>query len=562
MSVFQPFLCVPEHGSGTMAFLLWAGCLWILHLRFVRKERVRSERRLNIACLACIFGLALILSRRLLFSVALCTWLCVSLRRVSMEKFRHLRMQFHAYDIVLLWQGRSTSLFFFRNLRSLATRMLLQLFVSLAALGIILALDRSMVSFTSACLVLGTATAFAIHAWHRAPAPLFVGQQGGSGVFSLPDFLRSVPEAFHAMHRGGVLSREKADRRMPSLESGGPEAVPASAPNIILILNESTFPPGLHQARPLDPRLASFFRSCDGRTRRLRVETFGGGTWMSAFSLMTGIPVGTYGRFRAHVLRWSKGHIRHSLPATLRTMGYRTAVISPLLGDFVGEEAFYRSLGFDEFMDQKYLSARNDQESDAFYFSKALAWLENHAKSQDKPAFLFLMTMSNHHPHGSSGPFGRGLEPFSDYLLRLDETVRDYAEFKNLLGERFPGKAFLFLHFGDHQPPFVWPRDASPDWMARIMELPLEERAYQTYFAVDSLGFEPKTLHELPDFLEIAYLGTALLSAAGLPLDAVHRLRRELALRHAGRLFFADHDGSLARQLNQRMIEAGLLEPH
>ena len=149
-----------------------------------------------------------------------------------------------------------------------------------------------------------------------------------------------------------------------------------------------------------------------------------------------------------------------------------------------------------------------------------------------------------------------------DYLQRLDGTAQAYQAFKSSLADRFPDRPFLILHFGDHQPPFTWPARDEVDWMNRVEGLPVEERAYLTYFAVDGVGFAPRQLDQVPDFLEVAYLGTVLLAAAGLPLDEVHRLRRDLALRHSGRLFYADADGAMARQFNQRLIEAGLLDAH
>jgi len=525
----------------------------MVHRRLLRVEKDIPERLLGLACFVSLCSLVLVCTRKPLFSVALAAGSLLALRRVSQEKFRFLRMHLHVYDFALMAQGRSTILFLFHTVPWLILGIFLRLAVSLVLLGLLLSRDRFLVPPLVACILLGGSLAATLLAWRRAPVPSFVGHFGD---FRLTDFLRSIPEALQALGRGGVLTREAPKGELPRLDAEGPQEVPESCPTLLVILNESTFPPDLFQPTPISPSRDAFFRSSDGRARQLRVETFGGGTWMSAFSLMTGIPASTYGRFRAHVMRWSQGRIRHSLPATLKALGYRSVVLSPLGGDFVGEEPFYRSLGFDDFLDQKDLGTQGDREPDAFYLSKALDWLGDHFAHRDDPAFLFLMTMANHHPHGGEGA------PFVDYLQRLDGTAQAYQAFKSSLADRFPDRAFLILHFGDHQPPFTWPARDEVDWMNRVEGLPLEESAYRTYFAVDGVGFAPRQLDRMPDLLEVAYLGTALLSAAGLPLDAVHRLRRDLALRHSGRLFFADADGAMARQFNQRLIEAGLLDAH
>ena len=65
-----------------------------------------------------------------------------------------------------------------------------------------------------------------------------------------------------------------------------------------------------------------------------------------------------------------------------------------------------------------------------------------------------------------------------------------------------------------------------------------------------------------PNSLEVGYLGTVAMMAAGLPLDPVNAVRRGLMMRHAGRLYFNGDGGAIARQLNRRLLEAGLIYPH
>jgi hypothetical protein len=59
------------------------------------------------------------------------------------------------------------------------------------------------------------------------------------------------------------------------------------------------------------------FRSADGRRRELRVETFGGGTWISNFSLMTGLSSLDFGWRAPYLTTAMEGKIHESLATEL-----------------------------------------------------------------------------------------------------------------------------------------------------------------------------------------------------------------------------------------------------
>ncbi|RAI45301.1 sulfatase-like hydrolase/transferase [Rhodoplanes roseus] len=340
-------------------------------------------------------------------------------------------------------------------------------------------------------------------------------------------------------------------------------------PDIILILSESTFPPTLHGGPPLDPELAAFFRSADGRSRGLRVETFGGMSWRTEFSVMTGIPTGCYGAFATHVNHWATGHVGTGLPRRLTSLGYRSAALCTTLKAFAGAGGFYDAIGFDAVLDRDAVGADSDWAPDRLCYARGLDWLDAHVAAGGGPAFLYVLTVSNHFPHdrrydgGTAPPAGPivGTE-MDEYLRRLRATARDYAGLREQLARRFPSRRFVLVHFGDHQPPLaarLFGRDpaaaASPD------ALPREDLAYRTYLAIDGVGTTPVIDPDLPDEIEVAYLGTVLLRAAGLPLDGLHALRLDLMMQLGGRLYTAD-GGRTAARLNGLMLEKGLITPH
>ena len=221
------------------------------------------------------------------------------------------------------------------------------------------------------------------------------------------------------------------------------------------------------------------------------------------------------------------------------------------------------------------LNAKNDREPDSFYFDHAISWVKSHYAQHTNPLFLYIMTSSNHYPHtrplieregslilsNTAAPEGE----WDEYLIRLRRSCRDYRAFRTQLNELSPSRKFLIAHFGDHQPYFTrlpgkdewrgWPQDC----------LPKQETAYQTYFSVQGLHFEPKLETTLPETIEAAYLSTVLLAAAGIPLDEIFQVRQELMKCHNGKLFFADgpeKHGMIAAQLNGLMVKRGHIVPH
>jgi len=384
-------------------------------------------------------------------------------------------------------------------------------------------------------------------------------------------FVDSIFEAFNAWRHGGVLVTEPATAEVPELPPIPAPRLDRLPPSIILILNESTFPPSLYSPSPPDPAVAAFFQSANGRTHGLRVETFGGATWKTEFSVLTGIPASCYGSFGGHVFHWTTNKFHRCLPQYLTLFAYRTAMVYPLVKEFIGSDKFYNSIGIAEILDRTILEATSDRERDEFYFDRALDWLGRHFSVSDRPVFLYVQTMSNHHPHDVQIIDDRGAPTtsmiagpeFDEYMRRLRRTCGDYANFRANLARRFADREFVIVHFGDHQPPFTLDLlGRKIAWKGTPERVPSYEILYRTYFAVDGVNFDPIIDDNLPDTIETAYLSTVILGAAGIPLDAVHAVRRDLMIRYTGRLFFADDDGKIAAQLNRRMMEAGLISPH
>lgn len=536
----------------------------------VLSQWLNEERELlqPESALLIIFSFALLVSQRVFASAIIVFFLVQLYYYFSHLKYKFTRVNLHAYDLISYLSPKAIRLFLKTSPSTLRSLIFSLVAAALALTALIYIEPVSVDRPSAAAMLAGCTMLFAVFRRYLIPPAKW---NDYSRLFEqAPNptaFIDSIFESVVAWRRGGVLARSSA----PSVEAFRQEvrendATAGAYPNIIVILHESTFPPELFQKTSTDP-ISQFFSSNDGTAHSLRVETFGGATWKSEFSVMTGIPASAYGAFADHVFYWAVGKIRHSLPLRLKEYGYRNIAIIPTDRFFFGAADFFSSIGIDRIFDKADMSAPTDYERDRFYYSFALKFLRDSLDRNESPLFLYISTMWNHFDHNvyAIAPDG---EPrttkvqdseFAEYLRRLQHTCADYSDFRTAIEREFPDREFLIVRFGDHQPPFTAQliNSESKDFASNRED----DALYRTFFSLDTVNFTHKISYKLPAEIEIGYLSTVILDAAGIPGDELTEVRRKLMLENAGRLFFVDM-GETVRQLNEKMVMSGLVEPH
>jgi hypothetical protein len=147
-----------------------------------------------------------------------------------------------------------------------------------------------------------------------------------------------------------------------------------------------------------------------------------------------------------------------------------------------------------------------------------------------------------------------------EYLRRQTLSARNYADFKQRLATDFPGKPFLVVRFGDHQPGMariIDPSATEEMISQRIMNY--DPRYFTTYYALDGINFTPKDTSSALDRLEAPYLPIVVQEAAGLPLDPSFAEQKKILERCHG-LFFQCAGGAEVRRFNRLLIDAGLIK--
>lgn len=544
---------------------LTAAILFVVIARLTVSEGGPATVLLATLICATTGALAVVMTRRILIAAMLMLGQVIVVTVASELKLKHMNMVVHAYDIAFYLTSWSTLTFLWESYRFEAGMALLSLAISAAACVAAyridpIRVDRRTASYAFLICATAASTTAATASERRH------SQFEYEGMY-LNSFYRSWAETIETLWRGQLIEAAQV--------SEGPTLTPMTTckpvekpPHVILIHQESIVPPGLFPTLDYDRRLDDFFRSHDGKARTLRVETYGGASVLTEFSVMTGLSTYSFGGMRLFVQRLMSGKVKETVPKLLRTCGYRTTLFYPMLKSFTAADKFFGGAGIDEIFDLKDQGAKKVNERDRFYYANALNVIDSHVKASDKPIFTFIETMFTHWPyHKTYEPElkvpggGPGTHPeMHEYLRRVWLARDDYQWMMSELERRFPGERFLIVRYGDHHPMSTRVLLGYADGTeAEDVLIDRNSVGFKTFYAVNSVGYEPKPV-ATPDVLDAAYLGTVLLEAAGLPLSDASKRRKELKIACNGKMFDCPKR-ELVLNFNRALLNAGIVSP-
>ncbi len=506
----------------------------------------------------------LALTRRLLVATVYVTLLVTIIVHAAAAKHQAMNMSVHAYDLFFYLSSLSTLSFLWASYRT----ELLLLLAALAGFALILYLAyRIDGTRVGRRITVPLMLAFAVFTGMSA---VMKGERRHTQQYwedlVVSTFYSSVPETLETLWRGQLIeAADAAPGPLFAVPSGCGAA--KKPPHIILVHQESVVPPEYFPALQYDKRIDAMFRSGDGTLRKMRVETYGGASWLTEFSVLAGVSTYSFGGMRPFVQSLMAGRVHDTLPQALARCGYRNTVIYPLDKNFVSNGKFYTAAGMPEIFDKKAQGAKTGNERDHFYFGNALNLLSEHIRKTDTPLFTYIITMAAHGPYVK--PYqpeldvpggGPGTHPeMHEYLRRLSMARIDLEEFKRQLATRFPGEPILLVQYGDHQP------IATRHYLgfgnvnfAEDVAISKDSPGFQTYYSVEGINFDMPRLPEV-DVLDVPYLSTVILQAAGVPLSDSYMERRRLLDLCKGRYDSCSEPGVMLR-FHRRLIDSGLVD--
>jgi phosphoglycerol transferase MdoB-like AlkP superfamily enzyme len=394
-----------------------------------------------------------------------------------------------------------------------------------------------------------------------AAAALLVVSLAPSGpfwsVFNKPMWItindRSFLTDFFTSFNDTVVTRPEIPAKVDSSISWKlerPLQAPATKPDVVAILEESTFDPRILKVCTLPVCRRSMF-DADKYTRAhglLTVHTFGGGTWTSEFAVLTGLAHTLFGPAGLYAPYNLAPRVDHTLPRMFRAAGYRAIAIYPMTGDFLNARNAYDYYGFDAFYDgTEYGLGWESTDADLLKVFERI-YADEKRERPDQPLFVFMLTLHQHGPHMTPlaelpAPYDKPLFPgkfspkdlddwlnlnLGNYLERLQQSDAMLADLeKVLLGGERPA---VLMHFGDHLPSFDGAIHAIPK------QVPAEagpNSSMVTYYSVQA-NFPVRRKFDYP-VLDIAFLGALVLDVAGVPKDAFYQANTLLRERCKGR---------------------------
>ncbi|HEX4893218.1 MAG TPA: sulfatase-like hydrolase/transferase [Hyphomicrobiaceae bacterium] len=533
-------------------------------LAFWRYEGVYQNVIFTAATTLTLGALIVAATRRLLLAAIAVGALVALVNFVASGKRETLGMVLHAYDIVFYLGSWSTVSFLWESARSYVIGFAVLMAVA-SVVGILAwRLDgtrlRRAPALKVALLAAVVAGVFGTLKPERRHTQFYWD------ALYVSSFYSSWAETVETLFRGQLIEAAEAASGPPfTLDQSC--APTARAPHIILIHQESIVQPSLFNRLDYDRKLDPFFQSSDGRTHKLRVETYGGASWLTEFSILTGLSTHAFGGMRPFVQSLLAGKVRETLPETLQNCGYRNVLFYPMLRNFVSNGRFYEAIGLREIFDLKAQGATTVSERDRFYYRNALDEMERHIGASSKPLFTYIQTMAAHWPYDykwapdmdvpGGGP---GTDPeMHEYLRRVAIAKIDYDWLKSEIKRRFPNEPVLIVHYGDHHP-MATRKLLGFSESTEAEDVVMDENSigYITYFVVEAFNHEPPPLPSA-EAIDVPYLGALILKQAGLPLSAPNRERLRLLDRCGGRYNSCSHRAEILG-FHRRLIDSRLID--
>jgi phosphoglycerol transferase MdoB-like AlkP superfamily enzyme len=518
----------------------------------------------TVGVTAALMSLVALISRRALFSVALTSAVVGIIVGAATVKHATMNMVVHAYDLFFYLSSWSTISFLWDDHR----RYVVALVAALGAMAIggwlVYRLDSTRVprlgSSLALCFAIGVALVGAAQKGERRHMQFYFQNLYVSSFFA------SWGETLQTLWNGTMLEASSKSPDQVAFRLPADCKVSEKPPHIILIHQESIVPPGQFPSLGYDRSVDSMFKSQDGLTRKLRVETYGGASWLTEFSILAGVSTESFGGMRQFVQTFLQNKLKDTLPQSLEQCGYRNVVFYPMLKNFVSNDKFYNSVGLKEIFDLKAQGAKVVNERDSFYYTNALNEMERHVASSSKPLFTYVQTMSAHWPYDIAFkpdeivPGGApGTHPeMHEYLRRVSLAKQDYDFLISEVKKRFKDERVLIVHYGDHQPTATrMLLGYGENTEAEDVVIGPNSPGFLTYFALDGVNY---TVPHLPrhETVDVPYLGMIIQDAAGLPLSDANRERKRLMALCQGRYnSCAKRDEILA--FHRRLIDAGII---
>lgn len=308
------------------------------------------------------------------------------------------------------------------------------------------------------------------------------------------------------------------DERFPAVTPIDNDQKPLS--DIVLILQESTMDP--RRFKGVDPKSLPDLQMFDSpyatQQGALRVHTYGGGTWRSEFSALTGLSTDDFGVLAGSVFYSAVFHVQDSLWSRLKAVGYKIIIVTPFAEGSYNSGKAYRHMGTDEIIHVADLGWEGSNRKNVWNIPTAnlLEMVRTVMdRKHDGPIAVYALTMNEHGPYPSKKKHtldannkkvdNDALGRLAEYVDRLEKASAATVEFDRWVQER--SRPTVMVRFGDHQPAIRWKNGYQTD---------MTRPEYITdYTLVDN---QVKDKEKALPLTDIIFLPSLILERIGVPM--------------------------------------------
>lgn len=523
-------------GSGRKArwTYLYVSALLIAALIIVAGNSPRDVYPLVIAACAFIFcgGLLYLVSARAAFAIATSSLLVILLQFLNQLKVHYYKDQLLFPDIFMMADpSNAGTLLHYPSAGVAVVAMIALLILTLVVSWRVTPRRAGLAApLVAVGIMLGSA-ALLSHSVLRNQHDWSTKLPGGTGVLS--NLAMSGIQTIYDSPTFPEESDQEFITRAAALNKAQPTPN-AVRPDIVLLLQESTVDPRLYQVPTpaVLPHLAMFDQDSKVKAHSLmRVQTFGGGTWLSEFAALTGLRSDDFGAMKNAVFYSVIDHVNDSLFKQMKDNGYYTVVLTPFNKSAYNAGHAYTMMGVDKIIQPQELGYPGDISENLWHISTGdvLSYVKKLLGSQtDKPIFVYALTMYEHGPYDAShhddyqlasvvkneGSAGK----FSHYVEKIKSSDVALKDFFQFVDQR--KRPTMFMYFGDHQPAIDW---------ANGYTSPLPDAMHLSQFSLrDNFNLPP--VSDLGQVTDIAFLGGILLEQAQLKVSPFYQAN--IDMRH------------------------------
>lgn len=523
-------------GSGRKArwTYLYVALLLIAALIIVAGNSPRDVYPLVIAACAFIFcgGLLYLVSARAAFAIATSSLLVILLQFLNQLKVHYYKDQLLFPDIFMMADPSNAGTLLHYPSAGVAVVAMLALLILTLVVSWRVAPRRAGLAapLVAVGIMLGSA-ALLSHSVLRNQHDWSTKLPGGTGVLS-----NLAMSGIQTIYDSPTFPEEPAQEfitRAAALNKAQPTPN-GVRPDIVLLLQESTVDPRLYKVPTpgVLPHLAMFDQDSKVKAHSLmRVQTFGGGTWLSEFAALTGLRSDDFGAMKNAVFYSVIDHVNDSLFKQMKDNGYYTVVLTPFNKSAYNAGHAYSMMGVDKIIQPQELGYPGDISENLWHISTGdvLSYVKKLLGSQtDKPIFVYALTMYEHGPYDAShhddyqlasvvkneGSAGK----FSHYVEKIKNSDIALKDFFQFVDQR--KRPTMFMYFGDHQPAIDW---------ANGYTSPLPDAMHLSQFSLrDNFNLPP--VSDLGQVTDIAFLGGILLEQAQLKVSPFYQAN--IDMRH------------------------------